>query len=134
MHRVGHDHAGHLVPHEQGVAVADQRPDAGDDRDAQRLDFVEHPQQGVGIEDRLGDGELGPLLDLLAEAIQLAAAVQGRGVQPDADHRQRLRVDGLAAQVDAAVQPPLHGDHADRVGVEHAGGVRDNRPAWADRR
>ena len=64
-------------------------------------DLVEEPQQGVGIEDRLRDGELGPGLDLLAEAVELALLVERRRVEAHADHGERLRVDGLAAQVDA---------------------------------
>ncbi len=103
QHRVGHDHPRHLVPHEQGVAVAHQRPDAGEDRDAQRLRLVEHPQQGVGVNTGWVMAN-SSLLHFPAEALDFAAAVQVRRVQADADHRHRLRVDGLAAQVDAGVQ------------------------------
>ena len=87
-------------------------------------DLVEKPQQGVGIEHGLGNGEIGPRLDLLPEAVQLAAVIQRGGIQPHADHGERGRIDGLTAQVDAAVEPPLHRRHADRIGVEHARGVR----------
>jgi hypothetical protein len=67
------------------------------------LDLVEEPQQGLNVEDRLRDGELGPRLHVLPEPIQLAFWIQRRRVQPHADDGLRLRVDGLAAQVDAAI-------------------------------
>ena len=46
------------------------------------------------------------------------------GSKPDADDGIGRRGDGLTADIESAVEPPLHGRHADRVGVEHAGGVR----------
>ena len=46
------------------------------------LDFVQHPQQGVGIEDRLRDGELGARFDLLAETVDFALAIEAVGSRP----------------------------------------------------
>ena len=80
-HRVGHDHARDFIPHEQGVAVTGQRPDAGENRNAVLLDVVEEAQQGVGIEDRLRDREFGAGFDFLPEAVELAPAIDGSGIQ-----------------------------------------------------
>ena len=121
---VGHDHARHFVAHERGVPIARQRPDAGENRQTQRLHFVEKSQQGVGVEHRLGDGELGAGFDFSAETIELAPAVERGGIEPHADRGEGGRIDGLAAEVDAAVEPALHRRHADRIGVEHAGRLR----------
>ena len=46
------------------------------------------------------------------------------GIEAHADHGEGLRIDRLPAQIDALVEPFLHGRHADRIGVEHAGGMR----------
>ena len=82
-HGVGHDHARHFVPHERRVAIADQRPDAGDDRNAvAAATSIEKSQQGVGIENRLGDGELRARFDLAAEAVQFALRSSAVGSRP----------------------------------------------------
>jgi len=95
--RFGDHDAGNLVLQEQGVAVAGQGPDPGQDRDAVNLDLVEKSQKRVHVEDRLADREFSPRFDLLPETIEFAPVIQGRGIEPHADQGRGLRFDGLAA-------------------------------------
>lgn len=73
---VGNHDAGNLVVHEHGVAVAGKRPDAGKNRNAVMLHLVQHDQQGVRIEDRLRNGELGAGVHLLGKTLQLVRLVE----------------------------------------------------------
>ncbi len=57
------------------------------------------------------------------KAVEFPLAIQGGGIEPHADHGEGLRIDRLPSQIDALVEPLLHGGHADGIGVENAGGV-----------
>ena len=125
MIAVGDHHARHFVAHERRVAVAGQRPDPGHDGDAAVAPLG--PGTAAGPRGRRPAGVMAnsaPASTFCRKRSSSRRRSRAVGSSAHADHGEGLRVDGLAAQVDAAVQPPLHGRHADRIGVEHARGVR----------
>ena len=77
-----HDFFGHgdaqIVLHELRVAQAGERPDAGDDRDAEGFDALEEFFEQAQIEDGLGDGVFGAGLDFVGEAAEFVVRCRGR--------------------------------------------------------
>src|SRR5690606_30908820 len=81
--RIRHADARHLVRQELGVARGDERPDPGDDRDADppSVELFQEGEELFGIEDGLSDRVLGAGLDLPVEAPQLVLEVDRAGVR-----------------------------------------------------
>ena len=102
--RLGDLHAGHLVVEELGVAVARERQEADQHRQAERRDVVEEPLEHARVVDRLGHHELGAGRLLLLEARELACRDRRRPARPGREQeRRRAAAERLAAGIDAAV-------------------------------
>ena len=101
---------GHLVGQELGVAHRDERPDAGDDRDAHVLDAARRKRSSCAdVEHRLRDRVLGARLHLPLEALELV-----RGIDRGRDSRRRRsrtrrRADRVAAGIEPAIQVAARG-------------------------
>ena len=72
---LGHGDAGHLVVHELGVAVGLERQDAEQYGDLDRAEALEELVPYLHLVERLGHREVGPGVDLLAEARDLEVEV-----------------------------------------------------------
>src|SRR3990170_3823188 len=106
----GNDHPGDLVVHELGVLVADQRPHSRDDGDATcgSLHAVQETEEGLHVEDRLGDGELGARVDLAEVPVDFPRKFHGARVHAHSDEDARGRVDRVPADVEPPVQVGRH--------------------------
>jgi len=85
-----------IVLHELGVAQAGQRPDAGDDRNAELLDALKKVLQQAQVEDRLGDGVLRAGLDFVLESAQFVLNVRHAWIGADTDVKLVLAPMALA--------------------------------------
>ena len=86
------------------------------------------------VEHRLGDGVLGAGLDLVFEAADFLVDVGHAGIGADADDERGGRADGIAAEVEAAIEIGNDVDQSDGVHVEDGGGVGIVAQLRADRR
>ena len=112
-----------VVFHELGVAQAGERPDAGDDRNAERLDAVEEFLEQAKVEDWLRDGVFCARLDLVGKAAQFVFDIGYAGVGGDADGEVGRGGDGVGANVEPVIESAHDVDEADGVHVEHGGRV-----------
>jgi hypothetical protein len=79
--------------------------------------------QQAEIEDGLGHNILGARLHFVLEAPDLFVHVVQSGVGADADYECRARANGVAANVETAIEVMNDVHQADRVHVKHRGGV-----------
>ena len=115
--------AGHLVGQPLGFPQAAERADGDDER---QVDLARPgPEMGhVGdVEDRLGHGELGPGLGLVAIAPDLLVEVERRRADADAGVERGRLADRLTAEVGAVIQPAHRVGDADRVRLDEHGRV-----------
>src|SRR5208337_5482603 len=112
-----------LVLHELSIAGAGKRPDARHHRDAAVLNLAQELFQQANIEDRLGDGQLCARLHFVFEAADLLVNVRAAGIGAHGDDELGRAPDGIAADVQAAVQVVDDVDQADGVHIEDGGGV-----------
>src|SRR5207247_7701174 len=116
-------HAGHFVGHELGVSRALERKQAGNDRQFRRLETLENLLEAAQVENRPRHDELGARLQLVFETAQLFVDVRGCRVHGHTDMKSRGRANWLPADVTTAVEACDQVRQADRVDVEHGGGV-----------
>jgi hypothetical protein len=116
--------AGHLVGEELGASQGREGPHASDDGRAMSRRELEEGPELADVEDGLRDREVGAGFELVREPLELPPLVLGAFVDRDALHESRGCADGGTTRVEAAVQALDHVREADRVDVEHLGGVR----------
>ncbi len=102
-----------IVLHELGIAQAGERPDAGDDGDAEFADALEEDFEEAQVEDRLGDGVLGAGLNFVAEAAEFVLDIGHAGIGGDADGEVGAGADGVGADVESVIEPVHDVDETD---------------------
>src|SRR5215813_6455450 len=123
QHRFGDDYTGDFVGKEFGVAVADQGPDSGDDRDAASLDSPQEALELSDVECRLRYREFSSRLDFPLEPAQLVVQIDCAGIHPDSYVKRGGPANRVTADVQAVVQAGHHVDEADRVYIKDSGSL-----------
>src|ERR671937_3087758 len=98
--------------------------DSDEHRDRPAAELLLEAVEVGEVEERLRHREPGAGLDLPAEPVELGLEVVRRGVDGDAEEERRRRVDALAVEVLAVVEPRDDLREADRVDLVDAARAR----------
>ena len=88
----------------------------------------------LGIEERLGHGEVRAGFDFGVEALDFVVEIVGDGIERHADREIRRAAESFAGPVRALIQAAENFDEADGIDFVDAAGFRIIADAKADRR